>query len=32
VLLPNRDSAVVLPNPPADNLQDLLAYEIERLS
>ncbi|ROO87895.1 acyl dehydratase [Actinocorallia herbida] len=32
VLLPTRDAAVTLPTPPADNLTDLLAYEIERFS
>jgi acyl dehydratase len=32
VLLPTRDAAVTLPIPPADNLTDLLAYEIERFA
>jgi acyl dehydratase len=32
VLLPTRDSAVELPKPPADNLVDLLAVEIERFA
>lgn len=32
VLLPTRESAVVLPTPPADNLQDLLAHEIQRFN
>jgi acyl dehydratase len=32
VLLPTRDAAVELPKPPAENLTDLLAHEIARLS
>ncbi|CAN5546962.1 MaoC family dehydratase N-terminal domain-containing protein [soil metagenome] len=32
VLLPTRSQAVTLPTPPADNLGDLLAHEIERFA
>lgn len=32
VLLPTRATPVVLPTPPADNLTDLLAYEIARFA
>ncbi|ASR03060.1 MaoC family dehydratase N-terminal domain-containing protein [Gordonia rubripertincta] len=32
VLLPTREAAVELPKPPADDLQSLLAHEIERFA
>jgi hypothetical protein len=32
VLLPTREAAVEMPKPPADDLQSLLAHEIERFA